>query len=120
MPIGICILPSIKAIMGMTTAPSGLLVCHSPKWQCSISTLTAMLYLALKVYLFSCVLTKLANLLILLRKIREKKRKDSKCCVKAERHLQNKRLGPRFLESLKEIDKMEEMVPSPYLYRNKR
>ena len=48
LPMRICILPFIKAIMGMTTSLSGLMVCHSPKRQCSIVTLARILYLALK------------------------------------------------------------------------
>ena len=77
LPTGICIPPSIKTIMGITMAPFGLLVCHSPKWQCSISTLVGMLYLALKAYLFSGVSTKLRNLPISLRKVmKERKEKE--------------------------------------------
>lgn len=67
------------------------------------------------------ILTKLENLPIYLRRIKERKRKDSKSCVKTERHLPKCRL--RHLGLLhgkyKEIGKMEEMVPPPSLYREK-
>ena len=51
--------PSINAIIGITTTSVGLFSCHSPKWQCSISTLLGILYHLLNSSLCSSVSTKL-------------------------------------------------------------
>ena len=57
--MGILIPPSINAIIGITTTLVHLFSCHSPKWQCSISTLLGILYHFLNFSLCSSVSTKL-------------------------------------------------------------
>ena len=63
--------------MGIATALGGLIMCHSPKWQCSISTLAGMLYLALKVSLPSDLSTTYPYFFFL-NEYKRKNKRDSK------------------------------------------
>ena len=60
--IGILILPSIKAIIEITTSPSCLSLCHYPSLQYLIPTLGGILYRALKLFIPFSESTKLLNL----------------------------------------------------------
>ena len=62
--MGISTPPSIKVVVGITTACPNLKTCYSLKRQCSIVILGGMLYLALKASIPSGASTKLANLTI--------------------------------------------------------
>ena len=62
MPMGILIPPSMKAIIGITTSPFCLSVCHYPSLQYLVPTPGGILYLALKFAILSSESTKLLNL----------------------------------------------------------
>ena len=88
LPMGICIPPSIKAIMGRRIASGGLLTDHFPYSPCLNSTPSRILYFSLKVAMPSGVSTSLVNLSMCLyqvkvRRKRKRKRKRKRVSFRA-------------------------------------
>lgn len=78
LPMGICIPPSIKAIMGRRIASGGLLTNHFPYSQCLNSTPSRILYFSLKVAMPSRVSTSLANLSMCLYQVKVRRKRKRK------------------------------------------
>lgn len=78
LPMGICIPPLIKAIMGMRIALGGLLIDHFPYSQCLNSTPSRILYFSLKVAMPSGVSTSLANLSMCLYQVKVRRKRKRK------------------------------------------